>query len=84
MKKIKLVLLSAAIFAAGSAFISKSTVDEYVKDNGVWKLKSMASGTCAPQQLSHCTFTLNPGATAPYQDSDFTPDDQNRIWIHTP
>lgn len=84
MKKIRLVLLSAAIAAAGSAFTTKPTVDEYVKDNGTWKLKSMASGFCRSQELSHCTFVLNPGATQPYQDSDFTPDDQDRIWIHTP
>jgi len=84
MKKIKLVLLSAAIVAAGSAFITKPTADEYVKDNGAWKLKSMASGNCLPNTSTHCTFLLNPGAIPPYQDSDFTPDDQNRIWIHTP
>jgi len=84
MKKIKLVLLSAAIAAAASAFTTKPTADEYVKDNGVWKLKSMASGQCITQVNSHCTFLLNAGATQPYQDSDFTPDDQNRSWIHTP
>jgi hypothetical protein len=44
----------------------------------------MASGQCITQVNSHCTFLLNAGATQPYQDSDFTPDDQNRSWIHTP
>lgn len=81
MKKFRLVLLSAAIAAAASAFTTRPISDEYVKDRGVWKLKSMASGQCISQQLSHCTFLLNPGATEPYQDSDFTPDDQNRVWI---
>ena len=84
MKRIKLVLLSGAIFAAGSAFISSPPTDEYVKDNGVWKLKSMASGFCKSQQLTHCTFVLiNPQATQPYQDDDFASDDQDRIWVHT-
>jgi hypothetical protein len=85
MKKIKLVLLSASIFAAGSAFISRPMVDEYVKDNGVWKLKTMASGFCKSQPESNCTFVLKSTATQPYDDdSDFTPDDVNRTWIHTP
>jgi len=85
MKRIKLVLLSAAIAAAASAFTTKPTADEYVKDNGVWKLKSMASGFCKSQPQSNCTFVLSPTATQPYdEDSDFTPDDVNRTWIHTP
>lgn len=84
MKKIKLFLLSAAIVAAGSAFISRPMVDEYVKDNNVWKLKSMASGSCQTQESSHCTFVLKPNATVPYDDSELTPNDQNRIWIPTP
>lgn len=84
MKKIKLFLLSVAIVAAGSAFISRPMVDEYVKDNNVWKLKSMASGSCQTQVSSHCTFLLKPGATQPYKDSDFTPNDQDRIWVHNP
>ena len=80
MKKVKLFLLSAAIVAAGSAFISKPPAPEYVKTSLGWELKSMASGICTHNQDTHCTFTLNPGAIPPYQDSDFTPDDQNRIW----
>lgn len=85
MKKIKLYLLSAAIVAAGSAFISKPShfTDEYVKDSGNWVLKSSVdgiTGSCITASQMHCTYTLNPGATKPYKDSDFTPIDQNQAW----
>jgi hypothetical protein len=85
MKRIKLFMLSAAIVAAGSAFVSKPapTSTEYVKDNGVWKVKSTVdgvTGSCIPLNNMHCTFVLRSGATQPYQDSDFTPIDANQAW----
>lgn len=85
MKRIKMFLLSAAIVAAGSAFITPPTVaDEYVKDKGAWKLKTMANGICQNNDFTHCTFVLKPGSTQPYKDSDFTPNDQDRIWVSAP
>jgi len=85
MKRIKLFFLSTAIVAAGSAFITKPATsgDEYVKDNGTWVLKSSVdqiTGRCVSASQMHCTYTLNAGATEPYQDSDFTPIDQDEVW----
>ena len=84
MKKIKLFLLSAAIIAAGSAFITKpATTDEYVKDGQDWVLKTTVdgiTGNCIELDNMHCSFVLNPNATQPYQDSDFTPVDENQAW----
>lgn len=74
MKKIKLLLFSAAIVAAGSAFTNgRMDGPDYVNVDGAWILKSTAEqsiGRCQ-SAAAVCTYTLLDGHQ-PNSASDFT------------
>jgi hypothetical protein len=85
MKKIKLFLMAAVVLASASAFSTRSVDDPlYVKDKGNWVLRTMADGNCISQLSSHCEFTRKAVFHTPYQDVDFIPADQDRIWVPAP
>jgi len=76
-------LIAAVMLGAASAFTTSPNSTLYVKDDGNWVVKSTVdhiTGQCNAVQNMHCSFTLNPGSTQPYTDSDFTPADSNAQW----
>jgi len=82
MKRIQLFLLSAAIAAAGSAFIpaKKLTGAIYVKVGSSYLLKSSQTGECVPMNNSACNYELKAGHS-PNQESDFIfTTTENRVW----
>lgn len=88
MKRIKLFLLSAAIVAAGSAFIPAETPpgDVYIFDGSAFELKSTQQGTCRDEMESICNYTLKPThGPEPYvlSDFDYNPNEQ-KVWKPTP
>lgn len=77
-------MLSAAIVAAGSAFVPAENPpgDIYVKVNGTFKLKSSQQGTCETLNPSVCNYILREDhGPEPYteEDFDFNPDEQ-KVW----
>jgi hypothetical protein len=83
MKRIKLFMLSAAIVAAGSAFIPAETPpgDVYILDGSTFKLKSSQQGTCR-ESPSVCNYTLKTiHGPEPYvlSDFDYNPNEQ-KVW----
>jgi len=82
MKKIKLFLATAAILAAGSAFIPSpgATGDIYVKDGTQFLLKSTQAGACVDMTNSACNYELRP-EHSPIQESDFIySTSENSVW----
>jgi hypothetical protein len=87
MKRIKLFMLSAAIVAAGSAFIPAETPpgDVYVKVGNDFLLKSTQQGRCK-SGTTVCEYILREDHGAePYtiNDFDFDPNEQ-QVWSPTP
>ena len=72
MKRIKLFMLSAAIVAAGSAFVpaEQPPGDTYVKVGSSFLLKSTQTGRCLPMDQSACNYVLKDGHS-PNVESDF-------------
>jgi hypothetical protein len=76
-------MLSAAIVAAGSAFIpaEQPPGDIYVKVGSTFMLKSSQQGSCQFLNPSVCEYILRADASLPYteEDFDFNPNEQ-KVW----
>lgn len=87
MKRFKLLFLAAAIIGIGSAFTTVGGGEEYVRlapDSYQLKTEAVEHGFCDELTNEHCTYTAiveNPNLN---DDDDFTPIDQDMVWVENP